>query len=1448
MREPPKKLPSNDKTHIYRCDSSVGSMREKKSGVAVKDSCPAVITAIESTKTKGVKIEHWNTHVGHIIPIEEDELDAAIGSLGTTEIVLTSDQKYQFEGQSPDGNIFFITESNDSSLSETFVKEVSKKSSNLFQNTNNKIPDNFSKPASQKFSYKKDPTKKSGSFSYSLASVACMKPSAKKKIVTPPPITTTSSVADNVSTAITNSDVLSPAPASSVATSEVELVTESIDDAITDISSNNDISIISSNTDTPVISSNTDTPVISSNTDTPVVSSNIDTPVVSSNTDAPVISKEEETPATPATTSENVSIANTTPITNQTFEFINDGSLSGQVVLLNSLPGQNNNQNVMVGSDQKFISIGPAINVGTVSPKKGKTSKKSRNTVAPSQIIVIPTATEKENVSSVKNILDVPQNPVCHDNVIKSPTASNKSSGPSILKRTKKAVQKPPKKSASSSVKNITFGTKNAIEKTISAEQKLSLGLNPSLDVTIIEAVEPAQSTVNTFPGNVKIANSSAPTANSTSMKLVSNIQNTSITNSTLTVSKPVSSIAQNSVPSSISNIPQVNPILLNSFPPGQTFMSINNNLIPIGTPAAPLLPSNFSPGIVLTPPVPPSPITRPVRPRMTVPRPPAKNKMTYSRLASRLPVSSSTPIESSDKKSQSKQTNTGPATCIKIPPHTSTVPLLLIPNSGSQIGPSVPFSSPFVASSVNSTLSSTVRPNKTQPIISSPLIPGGVCSVLPRPLISNSNLPIFTHLPPGAQLIPTPIISGIPASFLNNNGPQTSKPLLQNLPILTSTAQQVPKSILQNVSLAAPLIGQPPVASKTIVSTTVSNTIKVQKVQLPFSKIITTNSNATLKNITSVSTNLSESTNVSSVVLNTQPISSAPAINIPPLASIAGRKPGSVIFESQGDMYMLEPVEDNLQISNNNSVSNITNKISTAVLNVSENKEAKKSNEMRESASDGNKANLSSLQKEKFLEGQSILDTKVDGYVKSLPVRKNSDIKNSVQIKSIVQEKRHSKDDDVEILKKVKYYQLEMKFLSSQAECKRLRLELAKAQKKNKEIVKSDTDLLFGEKSMKGNADEDVVDIDITSSNNNLQLNQTFIDGNVAENMAMDIDNASHEKNDKTTADLSVGIQALNSTKLSNQSDADSGDSNPGSDICAESEDSNCDGNSLVDSGNSNLSSIVDLSSKENQAKDSLGNQNNNHDLKIMNSDVELRVESDLKPQKETHNALNKEFQNINTQKNESNNLNSCKQTYKTGSKEKLKDSNKSVLINVDETSGNHFQKLTDELMDISETEDNVKNVSEENQTVKNSEIADQFVVEESNDKHMHVSNKEISVQNNNLDSKEHLIEHNELSKQKAVNEEDFMDFIEQNNSNLEIGNINPPCDNTQFQETLKDLEIQYGKKESSDIYTMIRTSVLRSLYDDMKTLCEENKKLYEKLQKCRSAEESCETDKLHS
>ncbi|GBN47261.1 hypothetical protein AVEN_112573-1 [Araneus ventricosus] len=377
---------------------------------------------------------------------------------------------------------------------------------------------------------------------------------------------------------------------------------------------------------------------------------------------------------------------------------------------------------------------------------------------------------------------------------------------------------------------------------------------------------------------------------------------------------------------------------------------------------------------------------------------------------------------------------------------------------------------------------------------------------------------------------------------------------------------------------------------------------------------------------------------------------------------------------------------------------------------------------------------------------------------------------------------------------------------------------------------------------SLKEKADEDALHIDVTSDKDNLELKETSSADDVAENMAMDVDNASHEVGDKTTENQTTCVQAIDNIESTNQCDADSGDSNHDGDIHTESGYSNCGDNSPVDSEDSNHSDIVDLSLKEDQAKDGLDNQNSNQDLESMNCDIVSDEVSNLETQKEACSGLNEELQNINTLENESNNFNSCDQICKTDSNEELKDINKSELLNINDSSENQMQKLDDELMDFNEIEENFKNATKDNQTVKDSESGDRFEIQDLGD-------KEMCVQNNNLDDKVHLVQHSEFCQQKTVNEEeDAMDLDDQNNSSLESEKVNLPCDKTQSQETLKELEFQYGREESSDIYTMIRTSVLRSLYDDMKTLCEENKKLYEKLQKCSSQEESCETDKHHS
>lgn len=80
LQGPPKVIqPSKDKIHVYRCDSSTPSLKEKRSACAVKDACPATISVVENAKNHSIKVEYWNTHIGHAIPVQGDELDAAIG-------------------------------------------------------------------------------------------------------------------------------------------------------------------------------------------------------------------------------------------------------------------------------------------------------------------------------------------------------------------------------------------------------------------------------------------------------------------------------------------------------------------------------------------------------------------------------------------------------------------------------------------------------------------------------------------------------------------------------------------------------------------------------------------------------------------------------------------------------------------------------------------------------------------------------------------------------------------------------------------------------------------------------------------------------------------------------------------------------------------------------------------------------------------------------------------------------------------------------------------------------------------------------------------------------------------------------------------------------------------------------------------------------------------------
>lgn len=129
----------------------------------------------------------------------------------------------------------------------------------------------------------------------------------------------------------------------------------------------------------------------------------------------------------------------------------------------------------------------------------------------------------------------------------------------------------------------------------------LSLG---SVGQSVSPAITTAQSISEGF-GDVKagsVSNSTAAKGESSAKASASNAlsKSKSSTTDTHTVSNSNSSSTKSPVvlSSSVNNAP----VILSSLPVGSTFMSVNNNLIPIASPSGAFIPTSLPPNIVLTP------------------------------------------------------------------------------------------------------------------------------------------------------------------------------------------------------------------------------------------------------------------------------------------------------------------------------------------------------------------------------------------------------------------------------------------------------------------------------------------------------------------------------------------------------------------------------------------------------------------------------------------------------------------------------------------------------------------------------------------------------------------------------------------------------------------------------------------------------------------------------
>ncbi|GIY79353.1 hypothetical protein CDAR_553021 [Caerostris darwini] len=1402
MRMPPKRLQSGEKIHVYQCDSSDPSSKEKKTGVAVKENCPALISAIESAKTHGVKVEIWDSHVGHVIPNGEG-MNSIISSFGVAEITYPSDQSYHSVGM--DENIFILPESSNSSFSESFGSEFSKKKNSRSRDKTKKIKlcEDVSQSFSQKFAYKKDPSKKTGSMCHSLASVACMKASTKKKVETSALSTVTDSVTEAVST-------ISSSSSNTQVTSSVEEISNevSVDCSISDFNCK---------------------------------------PKTEENRVLPVSPHKAES-------AENDDISITPDMIGKqpTFAVIGEGPLSGHVVLLNTVPPSIKDQTTVHSPNQNLIPIGSAISVETVPTKKDKPSNNSEiNNIIP-DVVIYPVASENEKILPIKNISGIVQNP----NSFKD----SKVSSPSILKKIKKVGQNSIKK----------YGKKNTFvsgkDTSVLGKRKASPEKNiypvspkPILPSNIINSIHLVSSTPNMSTSNIKgIIPHSVPLKETNSVQHNNSTPSNSISNFTSTVPVYSNSKTRDSLPTSKDSTG--NQTVLSSFPPGQAFMSINNNLIPIGTLGTPILQSNLNSSFVLTSTVPTSPIIRPIQ-----------TAANFTPLTSRLPVTSANAsLQTLNSKvlDNEKLPAALPASGYK--DDTGTSNIVLIPQT--KIGSSVSFSSPLMSYSIRTTTSNSVGPNRIQPIISNPLVSGGINSVIPRPLISSGIGPVFTRIAPGTQIISTPLLPTntqfIPAPLLTNQ--RNSRPILQ------TKGSSLPSSLIGQPSIA--IVTSTNVFPKSIISTTVSNAVKVQKVNLPVTKNVKNPSvPVSKKNKTTI---VSEHMKVSNVVINTQPIISTPAINIPQLSSIAPQKPGAFIFESSGDVYMLEPVDENVQSKKeydqnvektSMSVCNSNEEISSDLINNSDkivepahsdvskeddlfnttesacsdtSKEDDFSKAIESSSSDSSKEGgfcsiaestpsdtnkdnelckstplnkskehcLSNLHLEKgdVVENQNNLDVKTDGKLKSLSpskmfVSSPLEPKNSVQIKSITQEKRPLKDDDIEILKKVKYYQMEMKYLNSLAECKQLKLELAKAQMKNREMEERRfTDRILNNQLEKGTSNTDVF-VQLTE---NLESKRDTNINELAGNLVIDIDSL-NDQDSNIRMNINKCIEIIETDQSSHSANQENNNINLNNHC---KHDNNLDKKQL-DSKISN-----DLESKTDDIENKKG------DFEDQNMDC-----NDLDNQTKTKEGFEEHSLDI-----------SDEQSYDCNLSDQINsiDSDEEKSVNTNESDSVSISKC-------------IENNTKTDQSILDTEPTKQFSDKENDPVFLdsNTSDKEINFRNSKF-FKENPLNSNAVEKSSNTNCE--LSALQNLDEGKELKCINNEIADSikskdkEIQDAIscevfhhdaiKELESRYKTDECLDIFTMIRTSVLRGLHDEVKTLYDENEKLHEMLKKRRS------------
>lgn len=450
-----------------------------------------------------------------------------------------------------------------------------------------------------------------------------------------------------------------------------------------------------------------------------------------------------------------------------------------------------------------------------------------------------------------------------------------------------------------------------------SAGQNLVFSL--PLGQNILPATTASQLVTNTLDSPAATVSSIKSSKVVTSSINTSSVSRTSVK----TAVNSIQTVANGTIPTPITMAPNMKnaPVVLSSLPVGSTFMSVNNNLIPIASPSGAFLPTSLPPNIVLTPVVSTMSSTHPTSQPTSVSSQIVQNQVCFS-----IPCTPSVTLSS-----------------VRREPIYSSTPMKQINSI------STPSSiSPILSTSPKTSKVPYKGKNKTKAITIAKLLSPSKPSVAPPSSIASTIAPILNKFAASGEL-------SITATQLQKNYETKAK-----------------KRVAKNVAKSTALSSAVKTTAMTESARTVTNTV----------------------------------TNSANSQINLAPVNSIPNVTIP-AEQLNNPNVGTFVFESSGEVFMLEPIE-------NHSVQN-------------------------------------------YDPGKSILDSPKLKIDRSAQTFENL---NLTTLMPSLQRKRAAGPDDDSIMMKVKCYQLEMQYLNSQTDCKRLKIELTKERLKNAELMGQKIDI----------------------------------------------------------------------------------------------------------------------------------------------------------------------------------------------------------------------------------------------------------------------------------------------------------------------------------------------------------------------------------------------------